>query len=1565
MSDYNIEQHYKEINSNNYLSNCYRHLTKSKVIHFLFLLIEILINLFQELDTFLRDFKPGNEEQKPNKISFISSITEIFKKIPELLKLSIMILFVMIFDLIYLFLQRKNFLKNYIYISIIINILELLYFRIFVLIFFNLIFSLTKIYLIVSLIIFLPHVFLIINNFLYNHLYFFVPIFIDHPFDEFSSIFDIILFSSKIFLAIAGTTGNEQIGKLCFLILLIIQIFFSFYLINKLINHSYLFMKNTFINKTRLCFFLSQTIIIIFALLVGKNEIETYLFIIICFVLLLIIMGFFYFMYNPYLFIKINAEKPEENVIYYLYILSDKNSLDFLFENKVNIHYEKCGVCKLCKKYNFYFNKNENEENSNLINEDKSEFINDNYSKNQLIDLFYIIYDEKIKYFHLAKNIVLNYKHKGKEAFNNNNHYYINLSFLMYSDFRNNNITLALNEKLLLEMINLENNTSLDNHKIQIDQLLLCNEFINLSNEVIKDLRNILNSEQNLNKAKKLVDLSFKLKDMKSKKYKKSIFGHKLENISNSKNIILACSIIYEEIFNTAINNSQIPIRENTQPLEDVFNNNSNKNDKIISLAFYLDNKNCKIIRVGRGMSSNLNNNLFDLFPLIFQQYQINLFLSTILYNFDNTVIKENKEKFRNSTFNNSFILKRKIGRKNVRSSLLNMKTLKPVNNNNKNKNKKEYIEIKLVLCENIDSKIYYRLITLKLTVLFNNDNNCFILLDGLYYIHKYSVITLIDYEKNKHANEKIFAVSLPELEKNTEEYSIPLKKFILLQNNLGYLMSKVSSFKISFKFFTIYLLLPKDKEMRKKIERRMSFLNETKILTNEEEKEIQNILTKKISKIILEDNSSMTSQKTSNSNERGLSNLGMRNKKRDNFYEYSGFIKIQKSIYLSIIIIVLAIIGEYIHLYALENDTKNNYNSFLEYREFYKLYFQLFSTIISLSCIQIESSNCKNLISYYTEQYFSKYPEESFDVNSFLLMQSELLAKNMMDKRTYMNDVHRFMGDKKYNEIFGRRISYFRISQSFTNNDIIYNLIQVEIQFSEAILIMCNSFKLLTNSNETKALIYPLNKTITPFSFINDMENEKELTTYKKEFYEMILNYKIYSEEFDLINSNLKLILIKKSNLIQLCILIYVNLDGLLILTISILIYLYISCFENIIIRLINFINKTTNTKNDDFIFEDIFTKKLDNLETILQIYNGDVLKSLKNLNIIYNDYQQYITKKNKNEAMLMAKRTYKKFSEEENKKKELFNVPKNQQIINKKEIRSFKFIKNYLYIFYIILIITIIICFYLNILWNDYFTKKKNLYVLMEKNSNIETSIYRSINIYNLIIFNNFTLEEITQNIYPNIGKKEESLSIIKSFYDDLLLAFNNRKEKSEIKSLYQDIDDNSSFTCENLFEINKNYIEELYNITIDKPKPDNLKERLIKICNNLEVADSNDPITSFERHFQYIKNGLIDIDNFTYDGLITHLKTGIFGGITFFFNTILIYLLEILFFNPHHSAVTKLLGLLNDCIQITEITLIIIDITFTFIILFVFISNIKNYCEQILLLNKTFKIYEIQEQ
>ena len=96
---------------------------------------------------------------------------------------------------------------------------------------------------------------------MYNHLYYFVPEFIDYPYDELSSSYDIILILTKILLSISVTTNISGLGKLCFFIVFFEQIFFSFYFINILKNHSYLFMKNSFLNRTRVCHFFTKTTI--------------------------------------------------------------------------------------------------------------------------------------------------------------------------------------------------------------------------------------------------------------------------------------------------------------------------------------------------------------------------------------------------------------------------------------------------------------------------------------------------------------------------------------------------------------------------------------------------------------------------------------------------------------------------------------------------------------------------------------------------------------------------------------------------------------------------------------------------------------------------------------------------------------------------------------------------------------------------------------------------------------------------------------------------------------------------------------------------------------------------------------------------------------------------------------------------------------------------------------------------------------------------------------------------------------------------------------------------------
>ena len=676
MSEREIPDIYTKVISNHYLSNCYKYLIKSKVIHFLLILIEILLNTIQELDIIFRDFNPVNQKEKSSMLSFILSIIEIINdNIPKKYIFLIMICFVIIFDLLYLFIKNNNFIyKDQIHISIIVNILELFYFRIIVLVFFDLIFSLNKLYLAVSIILFIPHVYLNVNNFYVNHLYYFVPEFIDYPYDEFSFPFDIFLYINKMFLALVGTSHIIYVGNFYFLLLIIIQIFCFFYYINQLINHSYLFMKNTFLNKVRICLYISHFLIIIYAMISEQKQVNNIEFIVVSVMLLLIIIGYFFFIYNPFLFIEIKKESPMKNIIFYLYSISDENKLSFLIKQKIKEHYEKCGYCTLCKKYTYYQNRNikkqeiDLEETRSLINSEKIE-INDNIQK-ELKDIFFIFDDSSMKYFNFIINMVKNYNINGQESFKNYMHYYINISLLMYENEKND-FNLLLNEKLILEFIHQQNSELLFDNKPKVIQIFLCNKFMLLSNNIINKMKDILLSERKLNKAKQIINLSFMLKEMENKEYKNNLFKNKEEKASNCnfRNMITICSIIFEEIFNETISNSNIPVRDNIQILEDIFyNNNINK---IISLSVNLINGECNIIRVGKDLSSHINQNLFDLFPIIFKDYQINLFLSSIFDRFDNylneqTIAYQNT----NSSITNNNIIKKLSNKTSFKKSI-------------------------------------------------------------------------------------------------------------------------------------------------------------------------------------------------------------------------------------------------------------------------------------------------------------------------------------------------------------------------------------------------------------------------------------------------------------------------------------------------------------------------------------------------------------------------------------------------------------------------------------------------------------------------------------------------------------------------------------------------------------------------------------------------------------------------------------------------------------------------------------------------------------------------------
>ena len=1545
MSGNDIPKIYKIINSNNYLSNCYRTLTRSKTIHFLCILIEMILNVLQELEVFVKMYKTDENSS----LNYISYITGIFDRLNVKIKIMIMIPTVILVDILYIICTKINYKIKNIGNIIIINILELFCFRTAVLIYFNFYFTIRKEFFIISCIFLFIHFYLIINNFFYNHLFYFVPDFINYPYDEFTSLFDITMIFTKIILASSSTTDNIPLAKFLFLFLIIIQVFFSFFFTYKLRHHSYLFMKNTFLNKTKACFFFSQTFIVISSMLIGIKDIKSVLFLIMCVSIVVIFMCIIYLIYDPFNYINIKTEAKMENLFFYLYIISEKNDYHFLFENKLNVHYKLCGFCDLCQKYNNHislFKKNlQDEERTRLIN-DESNQNNDNS-----LDYFSIIYDGKMKYFDLINKIIVNYKHKGKESLFNNSFFYINLSFLVYSDYAKNNITLSLNERILLEVLYKENSLFLDSYEVQINQILLCNKFISLGNEIVNLIKNILSLESNFTKTLKFIELSLLLKEMKNKKYKKSLFSHKSENMSNSKHLLLTCSIIYEEIFNTTLNtSSHMPIRDNIQPLEEVFLHNINKNNKIISLALNLTNNYCRIIRAGKGLHSYVDSNLFDLFPLIFKKYQIDVFMSNIRENFAKEINKPKIEKLdRNITYNkkaNKNLNKLNKGRKSN-----NFKTVA----NNNNKNNKEFIETKIILCDNFSSKMYYKLFTLKLSILFSSDNNYFILFDGLYFLHSQTIITIQDFENSTNQKEKLIGVSEPSLNNNFPSTSVNFKKLIAWNNAQGYNITKLSSFNIINKTYSIYQITKKGKIYNEKNFIKLDSKKDLSTIENNEEDSSQkNNEMEKIN--AFEDNSSVQSQTTESIHSAGISSLGLRNKKRDNVFDHEGFNKTKQINYLVIIVAIIALTCEYIYLEKLKRDTSNNNNSYIHFREFYKLYFQLFSSLIGVSCIKY-NNKCLILTNIYTEEYFGNNQVE-FNYTILAMIQNEILCTLLLERKNYFADIHKCIGDKNYNNIFNQEIKYLRITQNYIQGTMNTALTEINIQFSEAILIICNSFQTLKDIIYNPIVI--LDKENNTFSNLKkeDIENLNEV---QKNFYEMIVNYINLYRTFDMANTKLHEILFSKSNFIQVFIYVFIIFDTVLLLTVGILMYVYLLCFEKTFIKVINYVNMILNAKNDDFNFNSFFSQKIENLETILQFYNGDPLKAVINLNGIYSKYEQLMKAKNKNSNENNLKK-YKNYQDKE-KKNELDNVPKNQRIVNIEDIKrlGISFIYICIYSFYLLLCIGLFAI--LIILWLIYFSKKNNLYTLIDKNLTLESSLYRAINLYELMIFKNLTLNEVTQIVYGDKGKEDNENKFLKSLYDDLKLAFDSKKEKDKIQSLYKDFEDFSNFTCEKFIEYNNDNMVSLSENPLSKNTGD-IPSNLINLCIYSRVSESNDYRTIFERHYQYIRNGILMLDDYSYEGLINHIKdVGVISRISVFFNVMIMHILEVTNTLPHREGIANILFYLSTLILYSEIIFLCCDLISIIFSLF-FYKSINNKCSQILLLKQIFKIVEIQE-
>ena len=129
----------------------------------------------------------------------------------------------------------------------------------------------------------------------------------------------------------------------------------------------------------------------------------------------------------------------------------------------------------------------------------------------------------------------------------------------------------------------------------------------------------------------------------------------------------------------------------------------------------------------------------------------------------------------------------------------------------------------------------------------------------------------------------------------------------------------------------------------------------------------------------------------------------------------------------------------------------------------------------------------------------------------------------------------------------------------------------------------------------------------------------------------------------------------------------------------------------------------------------------------------------------------------------------------------------------------------------------------------------------------------------------------------------------------------------------------------------------------------------EKMLRICQMSKIDEYNDKTAAYQRHYQSIIHSVSLINDFSYSGLIEHLKNSIFGEIYLNFGIIIMYITDII--NVKLHKVEYLIANL--------VVIIFMYFSLMGLVIFFYIDNFKKFCERIILLKQVFQICEVHEQ
>ena len=278
----------------------------------------------------------------------------------------------------------------------------------------------------------------------------------------------------------------------------------------------------------------------------------------------------------------------------------------------------------------------------------------------------------------------------------------------------------------------------------------------------------------------------------------------------------------------------------------------------------------------------------------------------------------------------------------------------------------------------------------------------------------------------------------------------------------------------------------------------------------------------------------------------------------------------------------------------------------------------------------------------------------------------------------------------------------------------------------------------------------------------------------------------------------------------------------------------------------------------------------------------------------------------------------------------------------------------KVYLYTLIFSIIISLFLYIIIILQWIIYYKKDKIVSNWIPLVSEVSTETNKLMLNFLLMIYNNQTLEEISEPYKPN-----DYMSYI---YTKLTHLYEANKYKKDISTIFEMKETDMAYDCTDFYN---NLEHVLFLKLLDKfyDKQDRLNSSIFSFCEMAKVMEFKNYNSIYLQFYNLIRVSMENFENNKYSKIMDFIEDYEVYKIEIIYFFTYIYLLDILNENVKNCMLAMAYKL-EKYIKITGFIFIILLIFFLFIASCIYIRNINNDCKNLINIKKVFRICNTHE-